>query len=285
MAIVEAKVKPFRLGLKRQHLREQWWQFAEKRPGLYGAIQSLPRVLVNAQTSSYILFTFLPTQVVFSHALNIYLLSSYSSLATLQSRIHDVWGRFFASSLEERLRYTPTDCFETFPFPPNSEENSALEDTGREYYESRATVMVSNDQGLTATYNRFHDPEERDPGIMRLRELHASMDRAVLAAFGWTDIRTTCEFLLDYEDEGEGENATRRRKKPWRYRWPDEIRDQVLARLLELNRVRAEEEQLSGAAAEANSRSRANRQPRKTKKNQAVGTASLLDTLSEEGQS
>ena len=71
-------------------------------------------------------------------------------------------------------------------------------------------------------------------------------------------MKPTCEFLLDYEEEEDQELATsnqelpsRRRKKPWRYRWPDDFRDEVLARLLELNRQRAEEERLSGAAAEA----------------------------------
>ena len=42
--------------------------------------------------------------------------------------------------------------------------------------------MVRNDEGLTRTYNRFHDPEERDPEMLKLRELHAAMDRAVLDA-------------------------------------------------------------------------------------------------------
>ena len=112
------------------------------------------------------------------------------------------------------------------------------------------------------------------------------MDQAVLDAYGWADIQLTCEFLLDYEDEDEEENSgPRRKKKPWRYRWRDEIRDEVLARLLELNRVRAEEEQLSGTAAEATTRSRANRQPRRSKKNLTIGTGSLLDSLPEEGQS
>ena len=45
-------------------------------------------------------------------------------------------------------------------------------------------------------------------------------------------------------------NGGRRRKKPWRYRWPDDFRDEVLARLLELNRQRAEEERLRGNGAE-----------------------------------
>ena len=62
------------------------------------------------------------------------------------------------------------------------------------------------------------------------------MDRAVLDAYGWSDIPTDCEFLLDYEiDEEEWGN----RKKPYRLRWPDEVRDEVLARLLELNAERA----------------------------------------------
>ena len=61
--------------------------------------------------------------------------------------------------------------------------------------------MVRNNEGLTKTYNRFHDPDERSPDILKLRELHAAMDRAVLDAYGWTDLKPTCEFLLDYEED------------------------------------------------------------------------------------
>ncbi len=77
------------------------------------------------------------------------------------------------------------------------------------------------------------------------------MDRAVLDAYGWTDLKPACEFLLDYEEEEDEEESGggRRRRKPWRYRWPDDFRDEVLARLLELNRERAEQERLSSAAA------------------------------------
>ena len=68
-------------------------------------------------------------------------------------------------------------------------------------------------------------------------------------AYGWTDLKPRCDFLLDYEEEDdEAEGGGRRRKKPWRYRWPDEFRDEVLARLLELNKRRAEQEALAGAA-------------------------------------
>jgi hypothetical protein len=138
--------------------------------------------------------------------------------------------------MKDDLRYTPSDCFETFPFPENWTSRPDLEAVGEAYYTFRAQLMIDHDEGLTKTYNRFHDPEERDPSIVRLRELHAAMDRAVLDAYGWTDIPTDCEFLLDYEID---EEEYAKRKKPYRYRWPDAVRDEVLARLLDLNSQRA----------------------------------------------
>ena len=162
-----------------------------------------------------------------------------SAFCALQSRPHETWARFFGSSLEDRLRYTPSDCFETFPFPDEWESHPDLEAAGAAYYEFRAALMIDNGEGLTKTYNRFHDPDERDPRIAELRALHAATDRAVLDAYGWTEIPTDCEFLLDYEID---EETWGRKRKPWRYRWPDDVRDDVLARLLALNTERAVEE-------------------------------------------
>ena len=164
----------------------------------------------------------------------------------LQSRIHEIWARFLGSSLEDRLTYTPSDCFETFPFPEGWETDPALEAAGKAYYEYRAALMVDNGEGMTSTYNRFHDLYETDPRIAKLRELHAAMDRAVLDAYGWTDLPTDCDFLLDYEID---EAAWGRKKKPYRWRWPDEVRDEVLARLLALNADRAAAEARAGTAA------------------------------------
>jgi hypothetical protein len=75
------------------------------------------------------------------------------------------------------------------------------------------------------------------------------MDRAVLDAYGWTDLHPRLDFILDYEDREDGERDSTDSKKPWRYRWVDVDRDEVLARLLELNRTRAEEEAQWAAAA------------------------------------
>jgi hypothetical protein len=82
------------------------------------------------------------------------------------------------------------------------------------------------------------------------------MDLAVLNAYGWNDISTECTFLLDYEEEEDEDTSTnshrsgRGKKKPWRYRWSENIHDEVLARLLDLNQKRAEAESLSGKLAE-----------------------------------
>ena len=142
--------------------------------------------------------------------------------------------------MKDDLRYTPSDVFETFPFPRGWESSPALEAAGRAYYEHRAALMVANNQGLTATYNRFHNRNEDDAGIVRLRELHDAMDRAVLDAYGWKDLHPRCDYYLDYEEEEDAQPS--KKKAPLRYRWPDDTRDDVLARLLALNAERAAEE-------------------------------------------
>ena len=187
-------------------------------------------------TTSAICYDDLTKLQSYAHTLNVYPYQTYAAFGALQSRSHEIWARFFGSSLEDRLRYTPSDCFETFPFPDGWDTHPALEAAGKAYYEYRGALMVDNGEGMTRTYNRFHDIYETDPCIAELRALHAAMDRALLDAYGWTDIPTDCDFLLDYEID---EATWGRKKKPYRYRWPDPIRDEVLARLLALNADRA----------------------------------------------
>jgi hypothetical protein len=252
LAIVEARVKPDRDDQERDALRVRWWHYAEKRPGLYRSIKSARRVLVvNCGATPHVAFAFLPSGSVYANTVDVFPIEAWEPFACMQSRIHDIWVRRESSSMKDDVRYTPTDCFETFPFPPEWETNATLETVGREYYEYRAALMVEHNEGLTKTYNRFHDPHERNPKILRLRELHAAMDHAVLAAYGWSDLvdssRTACEFIPDYYDDPKEEGGPPI-PKSIRYRWPDATRDEVLARLLKLNAERAEQERLAGLA-------------------------------------
>jgi len=117
MTIVEDKVKPERLAQKDAGAKERWWQFIRPRPELHAAIANLERVLVVPRTSKHVTFVFLPTGMVFSENTVVFALDGYTAFEILQSRVHDIWVRFTSSTLEDRIGYRPSDCFETFPFP------------------------------------------------------------------------------------------------------------------------------------------------------------------------
>ena len=253
LQIVETKVRPERErsasgSVDTERRKQQWWLWGRNTPALYEATRGLRNVLAISCVTQHLAFAFLRPDLVYSHRLIVFTEDTLAFFAIVQSRVHEVWARFFSSTLEDRLNYTPSDCFETFAFAPKWEKNETLERVGKQYYEFRADLMVRNNEGLTATYNRFHDPDERAPDIFKLRELHEAMDRAVLDAYGWTDLKPTCEFILDYEEEEDDDGKPSRKKKPWRYRWPDEFRDEVLARLLALNQERAAQEKAMGNA-------------------------------------
>jgi hypothetical protein len=165
-----------------------------------------------------------------------------SIFAVLQGRVHELWARFFSSSLKDDLRYVPTDCFATFPFPANFETSPALEAAGQVYHDHRAALMVVRNEGMTKTYNRFHDADERSEDIVRLRELHAEMDRAVLRAYGWDDLADRADpIFLDKTNEDD-------HTYQGRLFWSADFRDDVLARLLALNAERHAEELRLGTA-------------------------------------
>ena len=143
----------------------------------------------------------------------------------MQSNFHEPWARAYSSSLETRINYSPSDCFETFPFPLNL---SGLDAIGERYYTHRQRIMQTRREGLTATYNRFHNPNDRAPDIQQLRELHVEMDHAVAAAYGWQDL------ALDH-----GFHDT---KQGLRFTVSEPARRELLDRLLALNHQRHEEE-------------------------------------------
>jgi hypothetical protein len=260
--VVECRVKPERMKLGTQQAAESlktfWWHYGYSATGMREMARSRTRFLAHPYYTGHLAFAFVDAKALLANPNSAFAYSEYSPFAVLQSRTHEVWVRFVASSFKDDLRYTPTDCFETFPLPERFETNTSLEAAGKVYYDFRAALMVKNNEGLTKTYNRFHDPDETSRDILKLRDLHVAMDRAVLDAYGWSNIPTDCQFLLDYEeDEDDDADITssprkgKGKKKPWRYRWPDEVRDEVLARLLALNAERAKAERLVAEAGAA----------------------------------
>ena len=245
LQIVRTMVKPERDSNNQESRRDRWWNFAGNTPGLIAASSELNTVFgVNRCAAPFLAIAKLHANAVWADTLVIFCKEEFSFLAALQSRIHEVWVLVFSSTLEDRLRYTPTDCFLNFPFSSSMESNKVSETTGRAYNEFRSNLMISTDMGLTACYNRFHDPLDRKPDITELRRLHAEMDDAVLRAYGWDDL---ADIALDTSPDGAAPRFLHQTDEPEftyqkRYHWPAWFRDNVLDRLLELNRTRAAEE-------------------------------------------
>jgi hypothetical protein len=173
---------------------------------------------------------------VFSEQLYVFAISSWTGFVVLQARVHEVWARLLSSSFGTypvpALRYNATDCFETFPFPRPDPRTviPELEDIGERLYAARAKYMVNEDVGLTITYNRLKDPDHHDARIDELRRLHEDMDRAVLAAYGWSDVSVPPFCLATPEDHAALEAFL----------------DEVIDRLFVLNAERASKERAQG---------------------------------------
>lgn len=225
-------VKPEREKNHREVYRDYWWQYAEKRPALRKAISALKEVLVLTRVSKVIVPVKIKTGIVLSDALVIFASNSYADQAVLSSSMHQYWAISRGSSLETRLRYTPSDVFETFPRPQNTDALAAI---GKTLDEERREIMLRRQLGLTKLYNLVNDPDisdSFDADVARLREIHRHLDETVMAAYGWSDVRLNHGF---YEY-----------RKMIRWTVCPEARIEILDRLLEENHRRAKLEAAQG---------------------------------------
>ncbi|MEA1052703.1 DNA methyltransferase [Lamprobacter modestohalophilus] len=233
MGIVEERVKPYRENLKENSstissFKRYWWRHGNPRSESYRVNRRRKRCLVSARVSKHLMFSFQPTDRLFSEQLYVFSLDTYTAFAVLQSRVHEVWARLLSSTMGEAgLRYGLRNCFYTFPFPAKDirESISVAEAIGERVYEARALFMNESNMGLTDTYNLIKDPECSDKSILHLRLLHESMDRAIIDAYRWGDIEVPVYCPQNPEEEGEVEK----------------FKDEILDRLHVLNMKRAEE--------------------------------------------
>ncbi len=237
LEIIEYKVKPERLRNNSKQLREKWWLYERYRPELYSSIAGFRNVLTVAAVSRTVAFTFIPNNQIFAHKLFIFAFENHSYMSLLQSSFHYHWAWNYSSTMKADLNYSVTDCFETFPFPTLDPSNLSsqfptLNTIGETYYTHRQAVMRDRQEGLTKTYNRFHDPNETADDIQKLRELHIELDWEVANAYGWQDL-----------DLGHDFHTT---KQGIRFTISEMARREVLDRLLELNHQRYAEEVAQG---------------------------------------
>ena len=253
-SIVASLVRPVRLALddktaiNRDH-RDRWWQYAFVRESLYNKIRHLPRCFAAARTTKHLSFSAMPTDYVFSDACYVFTTDRWDLFSVVQSTLHEVWARKYSGSLETRLRYSPSNCFDTFTFPSGlwQTPDPDLAEIGERYHAHRRELMQSLWLGLTKTYNLFHarelSPEmvrrvsKKDAdtaaagfeALLELRRLHIALDLAVRDSYGWNDLDLEHNF---HEVETLPENDR------VRYTISPAARRELLKRLLAENHAR-----------------------------------------------
>ena len=227
--IVDDIVRPVREQVRREAHRKYWWHYGDKRPALYRAVASLERVLVCVAISKYLNFVFIEKGYVYNQRLFVFAFDDAARFGCLQSSFHELWTRKYASTLDTRLSYVSSSCFDTFPFPTDI---SSVRDIGERYHEFRRRAMLSRREGLTRIYNRFHDRDEKSEDIAQLRALHVEMDQAVAAAYD----RSEVDLGHDFHETKEG----------IRYTLSESARRTVLDCLLALNHEGYAEEVKAG---------------------------------------
>lgn len=256
--IVRRLVKPDRDKNTRRERREKWWHFAEKCPALYHAIgrgmafarhpagwtanEVAPSyVIAFAQTSKTKYPHIIRTNLVFDQKVVVIASSDFAHFAVLSSSIHYAWVHVNGSRMKTDAVYTPSDVYETFPFPEVI-DSSALRSLGRELHEFRQSVLERHSFGLTQLYKLVHSPDSSDAGIERVRQIHRAIDLEVVSAYGWSDI------TLDhgFHDAGYVIDPDK-----LRYTVAETVRFELMRRLSSLNRQRFEEEQAASRSLEA----------------------------------
>lgn len=258
---VEKYVKPERqTSIRVAHL--PWWQYERSRSQLYRQIAKVSRCFVVTRVTKHLNFSAAPTDYVFTDRLCVLAVDRWELYAVLQSTVHEVWARKYSGTLETRLNYSPSLCFDTFPFPVDLWQvaDPPLAAAGERYHEHRRSLMRQLWLGLTDLYNLFHareltpalvakvskkaaaEAEGGYAGLLELRRLHVALDYAVRDAYGWRDLDLGHGFV-EVETLPENDRV--------RYTIHPDARKEVLRRLLALNHERAAEERAKAEAAAA----------------------------------
>jgi hypothetical protein len=128
-------------------------------------------------------FVFVHHSIRPGDALQVFIFQDDYSFGILQSFSHWLWFTTKCSKLTERFRYTPDTVFETFPWPqsPTPKQVQAVADAGREIRRIRTEALKNLKGGLRALYRTLELP-----GANPLKDAHAALDAAVLAAYGFS---------------------------------------------------------------------------------------------------
>jgi SAM-dependent methyltransferase len=172
---------------------ERWWQLSWGRTEMLSALEGLQRYLACSRVTKRPIFFFLGKEVRPGDALQVFVFDDDYSFGILQSSAHSDWFVAKCSNLTERLRYTADTVFDTFPWPqsPTAAQVEAVVEAGRALRELRDHTVRNVRGGLRALYRTLDLP-----GKNPLKDAHARLDAAVLAAYNFNSKLGLLEQLL-----------------------------------------------------------------------------------------
>ena len=171
-------VHPIRQKNRELRTRRYWWRFRRSGDDVRKATAQLERFIVTPRTAKYRIFVWVEGSLLPDSALVAVAMDDDYTFGVLHSRVHENWALTMGTQLESRPRYTPTTCFETFPFPhPTSEQREAIANAARELNQLRENWRDADPKRtLTGLYNS---------NPTWLSNAHANLDNAVATAYGW----------------------------------------------------------------------------------------------------
>lgn len=242
---VREHVRPLRLG---EHSRNKrgiaWFHHERPRPEMRAALEPLRRFLATPTVAKHRLFVWLEHPTLPDHQLIAFARADDYFFGVLHSRFHQVWALAMGTQLREKesgFRYTPTTCFETFPFPwPLGDERRALEQL-----EDEATDRLQAEALAAHAYfvkEETPTPAARKaPGVRAIAEAGAALDAMRRNWLGdRSDGRRTLTALYNAFPEWlRAAHAALDLAVARAYGWPADLSDaEVLSRLLALNHGR-----------------------------------------------
>lgn len=235
-----------------EKLRNEWWLYEGRRIALFHAIgmgdnfikhpkgwsntnETDDRILVSARITKYFAPSYTSSNSIFSDTVVVFSNHDEDFFSLLSSSIFGVWVEKMSSRMGMTMRFSPTDCIETFPIP--EKHSQKVVQIGRQFDALRSKIMIENNIGLTELYNQFHSAEIRDSDMTNLRILQSKIDLEVLKTYEWQDLALEHNF---YEVESLPENDC------IRFTLQGGAREELLSRLSKLNKKRFEDESTSG---------------------------------------
>ncbi|MDO6415940.1 class I SAM-dependent DNA methyltransferase [Sphingomonas sp. BIUV-7] len=182
-----------------QAYASSWWIFGKPRTELRPALAGLTRYIVTVETARHRVFQFLNATILADNMLICIASDDAYHIGCLGSKFDLAWTSAQGGTLEDRPRYTKSQCFDPFPFPDATPgQRTVIGDLAEELDATRKDVLTEHaDLTLTGLYNLRekllqHGPltaaeqdQRRRGRIDILSELHDRIDAAVADAYGW----------------------------------------------------------------------------------------------------